>query len=75
MARCNECTSTFDVAEARAEYQAEFDDELDYDRYVGGDLCGRCAVATAESNINRGRTLAMANGGDDYDDNYVTLYL
>ncbi|WP_143110704.1 hypothetical protein [Streptomyces sp. cf124] len=70
MTTCIECTTEFDVEEARAEYNSEFGGELDYDEYGAGH-CASCAISETESNMNHGRAILMMNGEEDYDDDFV----
>ncbi|MGW3455535.1 hypothetical protein ACWDRL_18810 [Streptomyces albidoflavus] len=74
MAKCHECATEFDTEKARAEYNSEFDGELDYDEYGQG-CCAGCAISQAESNMNLGRAIDMMNGEADYDDDFVQKYL
>lgn len=74
MTTCGECGTAFDVDEARAEYEGEFNGELEYED-VDGELCGGCAIVQSESYMNTGRAIQMVNGDEDYDDEFVTKHL
>jgi hypothetical protein len=75
MAKCGECGTEFDVSEARAEYKAEYSDEIDYDEQFEGGLCGQCAINQTESWSNAGNAILMMNGDMDYDADHVEKYL
>lgn len=75
MKTCDGCGTGFNVDDARDAYRDEFDGELDYDEDTGGGLCGSCAGAQSQSNINSGRAIQMMNGDEDYDDDFVQKHL
>jgi len=76
MAKCVECGTTFEIEDARDQYQSEpgvADGE--YDDLHGGEWCADCALARAEGLQNQGRAIFMMNGDEDYDDDFVQKYL
>lgn len=75
--KCVACDCKFDIDEARDEYNSYFDDDcIDYDEdYPDHNLCGDCAIAETESNINTGKAIDMVNGEDDYDQDFVDKWL
>jgi hypothetical protein len=76
MTKCVECGNAFEIDDARNEYNAEFNGELDYDEdFSEGGFCGSCAGAQSQSNINSGTAIFMMNGDEDYDDDFVQKHL
>lgn len=75
MKRCAECGESFDVDDARDDYNEAFKGELDYDEDFAGEKCGTCAVAQSESEINIGLAIDMMNGETNYDAEHVEKYL
>lgn len=76
MTKCTECGESFEVDDARDEYNAAFNGELDYDHdYAGETKCGDCAIAQSESDINVGLAIDMTNGEAEYDLEHVEKYL
>ncbi|MFE6521083.1 hypothetical protein [Streptomyces sp. NPDC057794] len=73
--RCARCEKAFDVEAARTEYNDWFDGDLDYDEHYAGEVCADCAVPDSEGLINQGRAIFMMNGDEDYDDDFVRMYL
>ncbi|WP_319054578.1 hypothetical protein [Streptomyces europaeiscabiei] len=74
--KCVECETSFDVAEARTQYQSEpGTGEGEYDDLHGGEWCAECALARAEGLENQGRAIFMMNGDEDYDDDFVQQWL
>jgi hypothetical protein len=65
MPKCVECEKTFEIDEARAEYNDEFDGDLDYDEYYPeGNFCGSCAETDSSSLIAQGNERL---DGSDYE--------
>lgn len=75
MTRCTECGESFDIEDARAEYNQAFNGELDYDEDFAGEKCGGCAIAQSESEINVGLAIDMMNGEANYEPEHVEKYL
>lgn len=75
MAKCDRCGKRFNVAEARDEYNAEFDGEIDYDEVTDGTVCADCAIPETESNISVGRAIDMMNGEEAHDQDFVDRWL
>ena len=75
MEKCCMCGKEFNVDEARSEYNAEFDDALEYDDSYGGEVCADCAICESESNMNLGKAIDMMNGEEEYDDDFVKKHL
>jgi hypothetical protein len=78
MAKCCRCGKRFNVSEARDEYIAEFNGEIDGDTFddtYGHEVCAECAIADSYSNINIGKAIDMWNGDEDYDADHVKKYL
>ncbi|SEB55575.1 hypothetical protein SAMN04489806_1095 [Paramicrobacterium humi] len=75
MARCTECGTLFDIDDARDDYNAEFNGELDYDEDFVGTKCGNCAISQSASEINVGAAIDMMNGEIEYDADHVEKYL
>lgn len=73
--KCGQCGTSFDIDDARDEYNSEFNGDLNYDEDTDGDLCGNCAIAEIESKMNLGRAIDMMNGDEDYDDDFVQQHL
>lgn len=72
MEKCGECGNEFDIDDARDEYTAHFNGELDYDYYAGqgepGErLCGDCGIMIAESNIATGEAILGMSVGIESD--------
>lgn len=75
MAKCCRCRNEFNVSEARIDYNAEFDGDIDYDDEYGGEVCADCAISDTNSNMNRGKAIDMMNGDEEYDDDFVEKHL
>ena len=76
MAKCERCGNTFDVLDARGEYDAKFRSTgLDYDDLYGGVVCANCAIPDTEGNMDHGRAILMMSGDEDYDDDFVEKHL
>ncbi|MFE9486538.1 hypothetical protein ACFYNF_08890 [Streptomyces sp. NPDC006641] len=76
MDKCGECEKTFDIADARQEYNAEFGEGIDYDdQFPEGGMCGNCAASQTEGFMNHGNAILMMNGELDYDADHVEKYL
>lgn len=75
MANCGHCGSEFDVDEARAAVNDEYDGDIDYDEEMEGEVCGDCSISKFDSDINHGRAIMMMNGDEDYDEDHVETYL
>lgn len=71
---CGICEQPFDVADARADYNAEWEG-ADYDDEIEGGLCGGCAISKSSSELAHGQAIQMMNGEIDYDDDHVTEWL
>ena len=72
MAKCVVCGKKFDLSWARDEYNAQFDNEIDYDEEFGGEkVCAECAINTTASNISAGKEILdyndMVHGEIPYD--------
>ncbi|MER5686370.1 hypothetical protein [Streptomyces sp. NPDC002205] len=70
MEKCVECTTEFDVEDARDEYNSHFDGGLNYDEDCGGEpgekLCADCGISQSESNMKLGNALlGMMMGVED----------
>ena len=62
--KCQMCSESFTVSDARDEYNSYFRNELDYDlQYPAHELCGRCAIGDSESLMEAGRD--AITGGQD----------
>lgn len=70
MAKCVECETTFEIEDARNEYDAEFNGDPDnYDeRYGDGEFCGSCAAAETSSLISQGNAVIAMSSDPNYDD-------
>ena len=75
MAKCCRCGNRFNVSEARTDYNAEFDGDIDYDDEYGSEVCADCAISDTNSNMNLGKAIDMMNGDEDYDDDFVKKHL
>jgi len=75
MEKCYRCEKTFNVSDAREEYNAEFGGDPDYDENYGPDVCADCAICDTESNMDIGKAIDMMNGDEDYDADHVEKYL
>lgn len=75
MKNCSECGESFDVDDARDEYNAAFNGELDYDEDFASEKCASCATAQSESEMNVGLAIDMMNGEADHDPEHVERYL
>ncbi|WP_344390873.1 hypothetical protein [Streptomyces vastus] len=73
--KCVRCGKAFDVEDARDEYNSEFGGDLDYDENYAGEVCADCAIPDSDGLINQGRAIFMMNGDEDYDDDFVRMYL
>ncbi|MFI0191392.1 hypothetical protein ACH4PW_28075 [Streptomyces sp. NPDC017082] len=63
MPKCVECEKTFEIDDARDEYNEEFEGDPDFDEYWGeGNHCGSCAAAETSSLISQGN--ARLDGSD-----------
>lgn len=62
MPKCVECGQTFDVEDARKEYNDEFNGDPNFydDDYGDGSFCGTCAAAETSGLIDQG--YAAMNG-------------
>lgn len=62
MPKCVECGKTFDVEDARKEYNDEFNGDPNFydDDYGDGSFCGTCAAAETSGLISQG--FAAMNG-------------
>lgn len=62
MPKCVECGKTFDVEDARKEYNDEFNGDPNFydDDYGDGSFCGTCAAAETSGPISQG--FAAMNG-------------
>lgn len=57
MPKCVECEKTFEIDDARDEYNEEFEGDPDFDEHWGeGNTCGSCAAAETSSLIAQGET-------------------
>lgn len=75
MNTCSECGESFDNDDARDDYNAQFNDELDYDEDFAGEKCAPCAIAQSESEIDVGLAIDMMNGEAEHDPEHVEKYL
>lgn len=59
MAKCVECGTTFEIEDARNEYDSEFNGDPDHydERYGDGEFCGSCAASETSSLINQGNAI------------------
>jgi wobble nucleotide-excising tRNase len=59
---CSECGKEFDEQEAKEEYEAHFDNEVEYFGWGVEELCAECAIVSSEEAYGAGKAIC------DYDD-------